>query len=284
MALAHRTVPRAAAAAATADDVETDLTLDAVFGIKDPLRPDVTAAVRVCQDAGIFVRMVTGDNVDTAMAIARECGILTAGGVAMEVWRTQPSLPTLSTLLLRLPLQPCPMACYLFEPFALPASPLSLNSLPQLSPPPPSHLSPCLRPLPQGPEFRKLTPAELDAALPTLQVPSTLPSSLTLTFSPQPLPLLSPCPRCRCHRPFPRYPLLSPFPSLISLSYLPPPHPHLSPWAAPSAGARALVARRQAHAGDAAQRPRAAGDTPGLGGAAPGRRLDARPVRMSYLS
>ena len=58
-----------------------------------------------CQEAGIFVRMVTGDNIDTAKAIATECGILTEGGIAME-----------------------------------------------------------------GPVFRRLTPAQLDAVLPNLQV------------------------------------------------------------------------------------------------------------------
>lgn len=37
-----------------------------------------------CQDAGIFVRMVTGDNVATARAIATKCGILMPGGIVME--------------------------------------------------------------------------------------------------------------------------------------------------------------------------------------------------------
>lgn len=40
--------------------------------------------MKVCQNAGIFVRMVTGDNIHTARHIARECGILTEGGVALE--------------------------------------------------------------------------------------------------------------------------------------------------------------------------------------------------------
>ena len=66
------------------DYIENGLCLDGIFGIKDPIRPDVPAAVQQCQRAGIFVRMVTGDSVETAMAIARECGILTEGGVALE--------------------------------------------------------------------------------------------------------------------------------------------------------------------------------------------------------
>ena len=41
-------------------------------------------AVATCKHAGIVVRMVTGDNVHTAQHIARECGILTEGGLALE--------------------------------------------------------------------------------------------------------------------------------------------------------------------------------------------------------
>jgi Ca2+-transporting ATPase len=54
------------------------------FGIRDPLRPEVVESVRQCQAAGVFVRMVTGDNFLTAKAIATECGIYTAGGIAMD--------------------------------------------------------------------------------------------------------------------------------------------------------------------------------------------------------
>ncbi|CAD6235005.1 unnamed protein product [Miscanthus lutarioriparius] len=68
-----------------ASDVPGDgYTLIAVFGIKDPLRPGVREAVKTCHDAGINVRMVTGDNINTAKAIARECGILTDDGIAIE--------------------------------------------------------------------------------------------------------------------------------------------------------------------------------------------------------
>ncbi len=53
-----------------------DLVFYGVLGIKDPLRPDVKQAVVDCHRAGINVRMVTGDNVVTARAIAVECGIV----------------------------------------------------------------------------------------------------------------------------------------------------------------------------------------------------------------
>ncbi|KAL4181567.1 hypothetical protein AMTRI_Chr12g271800 [Amborella trichopoda] len=55
-----------------------------IVGIKDPVRPGVKQSVEICRSAGITVRMVTGDNISTAKAIARECGILTDGGVAIE--------------------------------------------------------------------------------------------------------------------------------------------------------------------------------------------------------
>ena len=49
-----------------------------VVGIKDPLRPEAYTAVRACQKAGVVVRMVTGDHIETAKFIAKECGILTS--------------------------------------------------------------------------------------------------------------------------------------------------------------------------------------------------------------
>ena len=82
-----------------------NLVMDCIVGIIDPLRGDVIEAVRVAQNAGVTVRMITGDNIATAKAIAKQCGILTDEGVAIE-----------------------------------------------------------------GPEFRKMTPADVDALLPRLQV------------------------------------------------------------------------------------------------------------------
>jgi Ca2+-transporting ATPase len=66
------------------DQVFKDMTFLGVVGIQDPLRSGVTEAVHQCQAAGVFVRMVTGDNLITAKAIATECGIYTPGGIAME--------------------------------------------------------------------------------------------------------------------------------------------------------------------------------------------------------
>lgn len=55
---------------------ESDLTLLAIVGIEDPLRDEVPNAILRCRGAGVDVRMVTGDNLDTAVAIAKGCGIL----------------------------------------------------------------------------------------------------------------------------------------------------------------------------------------------------------------
>ncbi|KAL5116469.1 plasma membrane calcium [Pleosporales sp. CAS-2024a] len=66
------------------EHVFNKMTFLAVVGIQDPLRPSVREAVKDCQHAGVYVRMVTGDNVLTAKAIAEDCGILVPGGVVME--------------------------------------------------------------------------------------------------------------------------------------------------------------------------------------------------------
>ncbi|XP_048111414.1 plasma membrane calcium-transporting ATPase 4 isoform X4 [Alosa alosa] len=57
-------------------EILNDLTCIAVTGIEDPVRPEVPDAISKCQRAGITVRMVTGDNINTARAIATKCGIL----------------------------------------------------------------------------------------------------------------------------------------------------------------------------------------------------------------
>ncbi|GMH68470.1 hypothetical protein TL16_g04938 [Triparma laevis f. inornata] len=100
----------------------TDLVLDAIVGIIDPLRSDVKDAVRTAQGAGVMVRMVTGDNIITARAIATQCGILTGSGETL----TKESYETLKS------------------------NPAKLNALlPNVA---------CI----EGPVFRNLTPAQAD--------------------------------------------------------------------------------------------------------------------------
>ncbi|KAJ7567704.1 hypothetical protein O6H91_01G002500 [Diphasiastrum complanatum] len=89
VALAYRKldpaeVPVSEEERATWNMPETNLVLNTIVGIKDPCRPGVREAVATCQVAGIKVRMVTGDNLLTAKAIAQECAILTPDGVALE--------------------------------------------------------------------------------------------------------------------------------------------------------------------------------------------------------
>ena len=66
--------------------LEDELTLYGIFGIMDPVRPEVPEAVRTCQRAGVTVRMVTGDNINTARAIGRICNIFREeeGGSSVE--------------------------------------------------------------------------------------------------------------------------------------------------------------------------------------------------------
>ena len=58
------------------DQIEKDLIILAMVGIKDPLREGIQQAVQQCNEGGVTVRMVTGDNKKTAIAIAKEAGIL----------------------------------------------------------------------------------------------------------------------------------------------------------------------------------------------------------------
>ncbi|XP_051525517.1 plasma membrane calcium-transporting ATPase 3-like isoform X3 [Myxocyprinus asiaticus] len=60
-------------------DIVSNLTCISVVGIEDPVRPEVPDAIKKCQQAGITVRMVTGDNINTARAIAAKCGIIHPG-------------------------------------------------------------------------------------------------------------------------------------------------------------------------------------------------------------
>ncbi|MCP4328892.1 MAG: cation-transporting P-type ATPase [Alphaproteobacteria bacterium] len=65
----------AATAAMAPERALHDLRLLGLVGLIDPVRPEVPAAVTRCRDAGISVRMITGDHPATALAVARELGI-----------------------------------------------------------------------------------------------------------------------------------------------------------------------------------------------------------------
>lgn len=63
------------------EDVEDGLTFLGLFGIVDPPRPEAIEAVAACRDAGIRIKMITGDHKDTAVAIAKELGMEVEGAL-----------------------------------------------------------------------------------------------------------------------------------------------------------------------------------------------------------
>ena len=68
----------------TQEELETDLIYDGFVVISDPLSPDVYGAIGRCRKAGIEVKMLTGDNILTARAIAVELHMLDADHIAVE--------------------------------------------------------------------------------------------------------------------------------------------------------------------------------------------------------
>jgi len=74
------------------EDLEQDLTFIGLTGMIDPVRPEVVDAIKECRSAGIRPVMITGDHRDTAVAIAKQLGILTDDSQAI----TGAQLDTLS--------------------------------------------------------------------------------------------------------------------------------------------------------------------------------------------
>ena len=67
----------------TPEFLEHDLCFVGLTGMIDPVRPEVKAAIEECRNAGIRPVMITGDHKDTAVAIARELGIITDASQAI---------------------------------------------------------------------------------------------------------------------------------------------------------------------------------------------------------
>ncbi|KAG5560234.1 hypothetical protein RHGRI_003504 [Rhododendron griersonianum] len=76
IAFAHKQVPEQENEEGKIHIEENCLTLLGLVGLKDPCRPGAKKAVEECQYAGVNVKMITGDNIFTARAIATDCGIL----------------------------------------------------------------------------------------------------------------------------------------------------------------------------------------------------------------
>lgn len=64
--------------------LETGLTAIGLFGLQDPLRPTIVDSIIKCKTAGIQVIMCTGDNIDTAIAISKNAGIVTEEQTSLE--------------------------------------------------------------------------------------------------------------------------------------------------------------------------------------------------------
>jgi len=78
IAVASRQLPRAPGPQAGEPGLAQDLRLHGFLALADPIREEVPAAVAACHQAGIRILLITGDHPDTAVAVARQCGILTA--------------------------------------------------------------------------------------------------------------------------------------------------------------------------------------------------------------
>jgi Ca2+-transporting ATPase len=66
-------------------NVEKNLIFTGFIGIEDPLRSDVKEAIDQCRQAGITVKILTGDNINTARAIANQLGIVKNDSLVLEV-------------------------------------------------------------------------------------------------------------------------------------------------------------------------------------------------------
>jgi len=66
------------------DVVEKNLVFLGLFAMKDPVRPEAAAAIRLCRNAGINTVMITGDHKETALAIARDLGLPDGDGAALS--------------------------------------------------------------------------------------------------------------------------------------------------------------------------------------------------------
>ncbi len=85
LALAYRRLPdQPDESFARPEEMERSLSLLAVVAIADPIRPEVRGAIAKIRDAGVDVKIVTGDNPLTARTIAEQVGLIDADAIVME--------------------------------------------------------------------------------------------------------------------------------------------------------------------------------------------------------
>lgn len=91
LALACRTLDDAAASLPSEDkdrldELARDLVWLGFVAIADPVRPEVPPAIQACRDAGVMVKVVTGDNVQTSIEVARQIGLWEEDDKPEDVW------------------------------------------------------------------------------------------------------------------------------------------------------------------------------------------------------
>lgn len=84
LGFSYRNVEAEVAISTEAGVLENDLVFTGFVGIKDPLRPEVSNAVKIAKEAGVTTKMLTGDNINTAIAIGEELGLLNDNFKAVE--------------------------------------------------------------------------------------------------------------------------------------------------------------------------------------------------------
>ena len=84
IAFAHRVIADMPDFENERNEIECQMEFDGFVAIRDPLRADVFDAIEKARSAGIEVKMLTGDNIITATAIAKELGILSEDSIAVE--------------------------------------------------------------------------------------------------------------------------------------------------------------------------------------------------------
>lgn len=65
------------------NEIPNDMTFLGIIGVVDPVRDEVPSAVKTAHEAGIQVIEITGDCIETAVAVATECGIYKDGDLAL---------------------------------------------------------------------------------------------------------------------------------------------------------------------------------------------------------
>jgi sodium/potassium-transporting ATPase subunit alpha len=66
------------------EEIEKDMTFLGLIGLQDPPRPEVPEAIRKCHDAGVRIIMITGDGSRTALAIAKQIGLVQGTAMIIE--------------------------------------------------------------------------------------------------------------------------------------------------------------------------------------------------------